>query len=74
VDSRDGGDDFTGWVYDRLMKYSPRVKVAHPAMLKAISAGKKNNDRVDAQNISDLLRCIYFPECYMASREIRDRR
>jgi hypothetical protein len=74
VDSRDGGDDFTGWVYDRLMKYSPRVKVAHPAMLKAISAGKKKNDRVDAQNISDLLRCIYFPECYMASREIRDRR
>jgi transposase len=41
---------FTGWVYDHLIKYSPQVKVAHPAMLKAIS-GKKN-DRVDAQKIS----------------------
>lgn len=65
---------FTGWVYDHLLKYSPHVKVAHAAMMKAISAGKKKNDRVDAQKISDLLRCNYFPECYLASREIRDRR
>jgi transposase len=65
---------FTGWVYDHLLQYSPQVKVAHPAMLKAISAGKKKNDRVDAQKISDLLRCNYFPECHVASREIRDRR
>lgn len=65
---------FTGWVYDHLLQYSGQVKVAHPAMLKAISAGKKKNDRVDAQKISDLLRCNYFPECHVASREIRDRR
>jgi transposase len=65
---------FTGWVYDHLTKHSPQVKVAHPAMLKAISAGKKKNDRVDAQKISDLLRCNYFPECHVASQEIRDRR
>src|SRR5438270_2694986 len=65
---------FTGWVYDHLLQYSAQVKVAHPAMLSAISAGKKKNDRVDAQKISDLLRCNYFPECHVASREIRDRR
>jgi transposase len=65
---------FTGWVYDHLLQYSAQVKVAHPAMLKAISAGKKKNDRVDARKISDLLRCNYFPECHIASREIRDRR
>jgi hypothetical protein len=53
---------FTGWVHDDLMRRSPHVKVAHPAMLKAISAGKKKNDRVDAQKISDLLRCNYFTE------------
>jgi hypothetical protein len=29
---------------------------------------------VDARKIADLLRCDYFPECHMASREIRDRR
>jgi transposase len=65
---------FTGWVYDHLLQYSAQVKVAHPAMLKAISAGKKTNDRVDAQKISDLLRCNYFPESHVPSREIRDRR
>jgi hypothetical protein len=64
---------FTGWVYDHLTKHSPQVKVAHPAMLKAISAGKRKNDHVDAQKISDLLRCNYFPEYHVASQEIRDR-
>jgi hypothetical protein len=35
---------------------------------------QEKNDRVDAQKISDLLRCNYFPECHVASQEIRDRR
>jgi transposase len=43
-------------------------------MLKAISAGKKKNDRVDAQKLADLLRCDYFPECHMAPAPLRDRR
>jgi len=43
-------------------------------MLKAICAGKKKNDRIDAQKLADLLRCDYFPECHIASKEIRDRR
>ena len=65
---------FTAWVYDHLVSHSGTVKIAHPAMLKAITASKKKNDRVDAQKISDLLRCNFFPECNMATREIRDRR
>jgi len=65
---------FTGWIYDHLVSGSAMVKVAHPAMLQAIAAGKKKNDRVDARKIADLLRCDYFPECHMALREIRDRR
>jgi len=65
---------FTGWVYDHLVSRELPTKVAHSAMLKAISAGKKKNDRVDSRKISDLLRCDYFPECYMADREIRERR
>ena len=43
-------------------------------MLKAIFAGKRKNDEIDAQKLADLLRCNYFPECHIASREIRDRR
>jgi len=48
--------------------------VANPHMLKAISASKKKNDRVDASKIADLLRCDLLPECYMASSAIRERR
>lgn len=68
---------FTAWIYDHLQgqPVEPgRVKVAHSAMLRAIAAGKKKNDRVDARKLADLLRCDYFPECHMAAREIRDRR
>jgi hypothetical protein len=65
---------FTGWIYDHLVSNGAAVKVGHAAMLKAIAAGKKKNDRVDARKLADLLRCDYFPECHMAPRELRDRR
>jgi len=57
---------FSGWIYDTLKSYAVELKVAHPAMLKAIAASKKKNDRLDARTITDLLRCNLFPECYMA--------
>jgi transposase len=65
---------FTGWIYDHLRPFARELKVAHPAMLKAIIASKKKNDRVDARKIADLLRCDLLPECYMApsgTRELR---
>jgi transposase len=65
---------FTAWVHDHLVESGMAVKVAHPAMLKAIFAGKKKNDRIDAQKLANLLRCDYFPECHIASREVRYRR
>ena len=65
---------FTGWIYDHLLERGAAVKVAHSVMLKAIAAGKKKNDRLDAGKIADLLRCNYFPECRMAPREMRHRR
>ena len=40
---------FTGWVYDFLKPYAVDLKVAHPEMLKAITAAKKKNDRADAE-------------------------
>jgi hypothetical protein len=55
---RHGSDDVYRLGYDHLLQYSAQVKVPHPAMLKAISAGKKKNDRVDAQKISDLLQLL----------------
>lgn len=65
---------FTGWIYDFLRPKAQALKVAHPAMLKAIAASKKKNDRIDAEKIADLLRVGLLPECYMAPTEVRERR
>ena len=65
---------FTGWVYDFLKPYAVALKVAHPEMLKAITAAKKKNDRADAEKIADLLRVNLLPECHMLSTEIRELR
>ncbi len=65
---------FTSWLYDYVTDSGIAVKVAHPAMLQAIFAGKRKNDTLDARKLADLLRCNYFPECRMVSRELRDRR
>jgi transposase len=65
---------FTGWVYDFLKPYAVDLKVAHPEMLKAITAAKKKNDRADAEKIADLLRVNLLPECNMLSEEIRELR
>jgi transposase len=65
---------FTSWVYEHLRTGANEVKVAHPAMLKAIAASKKKNDRIDARKIADLLRADLLPECYMAPLAIRELR
>jgi hypothetical protein len=54
---------FTGWVYDFLKPHADAVKVAHPEMLKAITAAKKKNDRSDAEKICDLLTVDMLPAC-----------
>jgi len=65
---------YTGWVYDFLKPYAADLKVAHPAMLKAITAAKKKNDRDDAEKIADLLRVNLLPECHIIPEELRELR
>lgn len=65
---------FTGWVYDFLKPHAKQLIVAHPEMLKAITAAKKKNDRADAEKICDLLRVDLLPQCYMAPEEMRELR
>ena len=36
---------FTGWIYDFIKPYADDIKVAHPEMLKAITAAKKRSPR-----------------------------
>jgi len=42
---------FTSWVYDHLLPHAAAVKVAHPLMLRAITAAKRKNDRIDAARL-----------------------
>lgn len=65
---------FTGWVYDFLKGHAEELKVGYPLMLRAIVAGKKKNDGLDARTLADLLRTNLFPECYMAPEKIRELR
>ena len=65
---------FTGWVYDFLAPHALALKVAHPEMLKALTAARKKNDQSDAEEITDLLRVNWLPECPMLLQEIRELR
>lgn len=65
---------FTGWIYDFLKPHAADLKVAHPEMLKAITAAKKKNDRADAEKLADLLRVNLLPECTMMPTELRELR
>ena len=65
---------FSGWIYDTLKPYAGRLDMAHPAMMRAIAAGKKKNDQIDARTIADMVRCGWLPVCYVAPAEIRELR
>ena len=65
---------FSAWIYDTLKPYAQRLLMGHPARMKAISAGKKKSDTIDARTIADLLRCDLLPTCYVLSPEMRDLR
>jgi transposase len=65
---------FTGWIYDFLLPLADELHVGHSYMLKAICAGKKKNDRLDASKLADALRCDWFPESYMPPAQVRQMR
>jgi transposase len=65
---------FSGWIYDVWKPFAARLDMGHPAQMKAICAGKKKNDQLDARKIADLLRCNLLPVCYVPSVEMRELR
>lgn len=65
---------FSGWIYDTLLPFAAKLEMGHPARMKAIGAGKKKNDKLDARMIADLVRCNLLPGCYVAPVAIRDLR
>ena len=65
---------FSAWIYDILKPHAAELQMGHPAMMKAIGASKKKNDKLDARTIADLVRCHLLPACYVAPVEIRELR
>ena len=65
---------FSAWIYDVLKPYAEDLKMAHPAMLKAITAAKHSSDPLDARKISDLVRMDWIPSVWVAPPEIRELR
>jgi transposase len=65
---------FSAWIYDTLKPFASKLEMGHPAMMKAIGASKKKNDRLDARKISDLVRANLVPACWVAPAEIRELR
>ncbi len=61
---------FSHWIYHHLKEAGLEVQMGHAARMKAISAGKKKSDKVDARTIADLLRCDMFPSCFVISPEL----
>jgi transposase len=65
---------FSAWIYDTLKPYAERLEMGHPAKMKAITAGKKKSDAIDARTIADLVRCDLLPGCYVFPPDLRDLR
>ena len=65
---------FSAWIYDTLKPYAQELSMGHPAKMKAITAGKKKSDCLDARTIADLLRCNLLPACYVLPPHLRDLR
>jgi len=61
---------FSHWIYYHLKQRGANVLIGHAARMKAICAGKKKSDKLDARTIADLLRCDMFPSCWVISPEL----
>jgi transposase len=61
---------FSHWIYRHLEPHAAKLEMGHAARMKAICAGKKKSDKIDARTIADLLRCNLFPACFVISPEM----
>jgi hypothetical protein len=50
------------------------VKLANPLQTKAIAQARIKTDKLSARILAHLLRANLIPECYIPTREVRERR
>lgn len=62
---------FSHWIHEHLRRHAADLKMGNPARMKAITAGKKKSDRLDARTIANLLRANLLPECFVIDPELR---
>lgn len=60
--------------YDALQACGARVKLAHPARVKAIASARIKTDKIDARILAHLLRTNLIPEAWAPPQHIRDLR
>jgi hypothetical protein len=65
-----GSDHVQPLDFRHLQQHAEQLKMGHPARMKAITAGKKKNDKLDARAIANLLRCNLLPECFVMPPEL----
>lgn len=65
---------FSDWVYEYLQPWAADLQMGHPARMKAIIAGKKKSDTLDARTLCDLLRCNLLPPSYVMPADVRQLR
>jgi transposase len=61
---------FSHWIHRHLKPHAGQLQMGHPARMKAICAGKKKSDKLDARTLADLLRANLFPACYVMPPEL----
>jgi len=59
-------------MYDWLEEIVDKVKLAHPAKVRAIAEAKIKTDKIDANVLAQLLRCDLLPEAYVSDKETRE--
>jgi transposase len=46
---------FSYWIYDVLAGSAAELHIAHPLLVKAITAGKHKSDKIDARKLADIV-------------------
>ncbi|MCJ7574296.1 transposase [Candidatus Bathyarchaeota archaeon] len=60
--------------YEILETHGVPVKLANPLQTKAIAQARIKTDKLSARILAHLLRANLIPECYIPTREVRERR
>ena len=59
------------WLVDALREWGVRIRMAHPALVRAITTAKVKTDRRDARCLAELLRANLIPESHICPHEQR---